>query len=94
MPKVRDVFERAYGPTPEGATCHVGYPDGHKGGAVRPTYRSLEGEAYARIRHSAGDKFFATCHDNKKGREFFTKAMAMEWAEIQSANWQGCEVTA
>jgi hypothetical protein len=50
--------------------------------------------AYARIRHSAGDKFFATCHDNKKGREFFTKAMAMEWAEIQLANWQGCEVTA
>lgn len=30
MPKVREVFERAYGPVPEGATCHVGavYNDG------------------------------------------------------------------
>ena len=30
MPKVREVFERAYGPIPEGATCHVGafYNDG------------------------------------------------------------------
>jgi hypothetical protein len=47
VPKVREVFERAYGPIPEGATCHVGYPDGHKGGTVRPTYQSPEGEAYA-----------------------------------------------
>lgn len=47
MPKVREVFERAYGPIPEVAMCHVGYPDGHKGGTVRPTYQSPEGEAYA-----------------------------------------------
>ena len=27
MPRVRDVFARAYGPIPESATCHVGWQD-------------------------------------------------------------------
>lgn len=35
---VREAFEKAYGPVPEGATCHVanGYP--YEGAAIVPTY--------------------------------------------------------
>ena len=42
---VREAFEKAYGPVPEGATCHVADLFPYEGSEIRPVF-ALEGKVY------------------------------------------------
>ena len=62
MPKVREVFERAYGPVPDGATCHVGYSVPCEGVSICAAY-DVEGRCYS----SRGDDWEAFSFDESEG---------------------------